>query len=71
MDTNELFRLGKDCQNEEICAEASTSLAQILPVMLRFMADEYDDTCSTVFPLLQTILSGVSNGLYIVKNRHA
>lgn len=24
------------------------------------MADEYDDTCSTVFPLLQTILSSVS-----------
>lgn len=28
--------------------------------MLRFMADEYDDTCSTVFPLLQTILLSVS-----------
>lgn len=28
--------------------------------MLRFMADEYDDTCSTVFPLLQTVLSSVS-----------
>jgi len=30
--------------------------------MLRFMADEYDDTCSTVFPLLQTLLSSVSDG---------
>jgi len=35
-------------------------LTQILPVMLRFMADEYDDTCSTIFPLLSNILSGVS-----------
>lgn len=29
--------------------------------MLRFMADEYDDTCSTVFPFLQTILGSVSH----------
>ena len=28
--------------------------------MLRFLADDYDDTCSTVFPLLQVILTGVS-----------
>lgn len=28
--------------------------------MLRFMADEYDDTCSTIFPLLQSILGSVS-----------
>jgi exportin-T len=28
--------------------------------MLHFLADEYDDTCSTVFPLLNIILSGVS-----------
>ena len=27
--------------------------------MLRFMADEYDDTCSTIFPLLQTVLINV------------
>ena len=27
--------------------------------MLRFMADPYDDTCSTIFPLLQVILSSV------------
>lgn len=41
-------------------AEGQLLLSQILPVMLRFMADEYDDTCSTVFPLLQTILLSVS-----------
>jgi len=28
--------------------------------MLRFLADSYDDTCSTVFPLLSTILGSVS-----------
>lgn len=28
--------------------------------MLRFLADEYDDTCSTVFPFLSTLLSSVS-----------
>ncbi len=33
--------------------------------MLRFMADEYDDTCSTVFPLLQTILLSVSSFIAI------
>jgi hypothetical protein len=27
--------------------------------MLRFLADPYDDTCSTVFPFLQVILSSV------------
>ena len=42
-------------------------LNQILPVLLRFMADRYDDTCSTVFPLLQTILSGVSDSNSLVR----
>ena len=28
--------------------------------MLRFLADEYDDTCSTVFTLLSTVLLSVS-----------
>ena len=28
--------------------------------MLRFLADEYDDTCDTVFPMLQGILASVS-----------
>ena len=45
--------------NEEISSEASRMLTHILPVMLQFMADEYDDTCSTIFPLLSNILSGV------------
>ncbi|KAF9818874.1 hypothetical protein IEO21_02530 [Rhodonia placenta] len=53
----ELCKLVEECPGSEIRSEASELLQQILPVMLRFMADEYDDTCSTVFPLLQTILT--------------
>ncbi|KAI0955836.1 pre-tRNA nuclear export protein [Taiwanofungus camphoratus] len=53
----ELCKLIDECTNEEVCSEASQLLDQVLPVMLRFMSDEYDDTCSTVFPLLQSILS--------------
>jgi len=49
----------QDCPNEEIRAEASTYLDQIKPVVLHFLADEYDDTCSTVFTLLQLILTSV------------
>lgn len=41
-------------------AESSTHLLQIQPVMLRVLADEFDDTCNTVFPLLSTILASVS-----------
>jgi len=51
----------QECPNDEVRAEATTYLVQIQPVLLRFMADEYDDTCSTVFPLLHVILAGVSN----------
>lgn len=51
----------QECTNEEVCSEASQLLDQVLPVMLRFMSDEYDDTCSTVFPLLQSILSSVGS----------
>ena len=46
--------------SENIRAEASLYIQQIQPVMIRFLADDYDDTCSTVFPLLQVILSSVS-----------
>jgi len=28
--------------------------------MLRFMADDYDDTASTIFPFLQVVLTKVS-----------
>ncbi|OJT11445.1 Exportin-T [Trametes pubescens] len=52
----ELCKLTDECPDESVRAEGLLLLSQILPVMLRFMADEYDDTCSTVFPLLQTIL---------------
>ncbi|GLB40453.1 putative ARM repeat-containing protein [Lyophyllum shimeji] len=54
----ELAKLTDDCPNEDIRSEASKHMAQLLPVMLRFLGDPYDDTCSTVFPLLQVILSG-------------
>ncbi len=36
-------------------------LEQVLPVMLRFMADDYDDTASTIFPFLQVVLTKVSS----------
>lgn len=40
--------------------EANDLLQQLLPIIIRFMSDDYDDTCSTVFLLLHTILSSVS-----------
>ncbi|KIY72334.1 ARM repeat-containing protein [Cylindrobasidium torrendii FP15055 ss-10] len=46
-----------DSPDEQVRAEATQYLTQSLPVLVRFMADEYDDTCSTVFPLLQVILT--------------
>ncbi|KAI0077912.1 ARM repeat-containing protein [Panus rudis PR-1116 ss-1] len=54
----ELTKLIEEASLEDIRNEALHLLNQILPVMLRFMADEYDDTCSTVFPLLQNVLAG-------------
>ena len=58
LETNQLFM--QENANAEVSSEASEMLTQILPVMLRFMADEYDDTCSTIFPLLSSILGSVS-----------
>ncbi|KAG5644385.1 hypothetical protein DXG03_008613 [Asterophora parasitica] len=55
----EIAKLTDDSPDENIRSEASKLTAQLLPVMLRFLADAYDDTCSTVFPLLQVILTGV------------
>ena len=52
----------KDAPTDEVRAEGSGLLQQILPVMLRFMEDEYDDTCSTIFPMLQTVLASVCFG---------
>ncbi|KAF8656825.1 hypothetical protein AX16_002373 [Volvariella volvacea WC 439] len=54
----ELAKLAEEPQSAEIRQEASNYLVQIQPVMLRFMKDEYDDTCNTVFPLLQHVLAG-------------
>ncbi|CCM00091.1 uncharacterized protein FIBRA_02118 [Fibroporia radiculosa] len=53
----ELCKLIDECPIGDVRSEANELLQQVLPVMLRFMADEYDDTCSTIFPLLQAILS--------------
>ncbi|KDQ59267.1 hypothetical protein JAAARDRAFT_127823 [Jaapia argillacea MUCL 33604] len=53
----ELMKVVEECSNEEIRSEGSRLLEEVLPVMLRFMSDEYDDTSSTVFPMLQTLLS--------------
>ncbi|KAH9949908.1 ARM repeat-containing protein [Amylocystis lapponica] len=53
----ELCKLVDECPNSDVRSDASQLLHQTLPVMLHFMADEYDDTCSTVFPMLQTILA--------------
>ncbi|KNZ81909.1 Exportin-T [Termitomyces sp. J132] len=55
---SEVAKLTDDCPNEDVRKEATKLMAQLLPVLLRFLADPYDDTCSTVFPLLQIILSG-------------
>ncbi|THH00220.1 hypothetical protein EW026_g2257 [Hermanssonia centrifuga] len=52
----ELSKLVEECPIEDICNEGTQLLNQSLPVMLRFMADEYDDTCSTIFPFLQAVL---------------
>ncbi|KAF9532610.1 KapM protein [Crepidotus variabilis] len=52
----EVMKLVEDSTSEEIRSEATIYLTQLQPVLLRFMADEYDDTCSTVFTLLSTIL---------------
>ncbi|KAJ7035025.1 armadillo-type protein [Mycena alexandri] len=54
----ELTKLVEEPTTDDITAEATVLVAQILPILLRFMADDYDDTCSTVFPLLHVILTG-------------
>ncbi|KAI0313753.1 ARM repeat-containing protein, partial [Amylostereum chailletii] len=53
----ELVKLLDDGTPEDVRGETSSLLQQILPVMLQFMADDYDDTCSTIFPMLQNVLA--------------
>lgn len=53
----ELTKLLEEHPTGSFRDEATQMLNELLPIMLRFMADEYDDTCSTIFPLLQTVLS--------------
>ena len=50
--------------DESINAEATRLSNHILPITLRFMADEYDDTSCTVFPFLQTVLGSVRYNLF-------
>ncbi|KAJ7274411.1 armadillo-type protein [Mycena haematopus] len=57
----ELTKLVEDStSSEDVTSEAIILVNQILPVMLRFMADDYDDTCSTIFPFLNAVLTGRS-----------
>lgn len=58
----ELSKLLEVCPIEAR-AEVTQLLHQVLPVMLRFMADEFDDTCETIFPLLRMVLSMVSRAV--------
>ncbi|KAI0033548.1 ARM repeat-containing protein [Vararia minispora EC-137] len=51
----ELIKLLEDSIPETVRVEAEQLLQRTLPTMLQFMADEYDDTCSTVFPMLQAM----------------
>ncbi|KIJ50979.1 hypothetical protein M422DRAFT_27087 [Sphaerobolus stellatus SS14] len=52
----ELIKLWEDNNTpEDIRMGASEMLNQVLPVMIRFLADEYDDTASTVFPMLTSL----------------
>ncbi|KAH8831825.1 armadillo-type protein [Flagelloscypha sp. PMI_526] len=43
---------------DAIRAEANAYQTGLLPTLLRFMADPWDDTASTVFPFLSVILTG-------------
>ncbi|KAF7327748.1 Exportin-T [Mycena kentingensis (nom. inval.)] len=52
----ELLKLIEESGNEAVASEATVLLNQILPVALRIMADEYDDTSNTVFPMLRAVL---------------
>ncbi|KAF8604237.1 KapM protein [Ceratobasidium sp. AG-I] len=53
----ELVKFSEDPSgvSPEVLAGAEELLQQLLPVMLRFLADEYDDISSSVFPLLSQI----------------
>ena len=46
--------------SDDVKREAATMLSEIRPTTLRFLADPYDDTTSTIFPLLSSILGTVS-----------
>lgn len=43
----------------DVRASSKEMLNGVLPVLLRFLADEYDDTSSAVFPLISGLLAMV------------
>lgn len=50
----------KAADNESVRNEAARQLDELRPTTLHFLADPYDDTCSTIFPLLSNVLTTVS-----------
>ncbi|KDQ14828.1 hypothetical protein BOTBODRAFT_32183 [Botryobasidium botryosum FD-172 SS1] len=53
----ELAKLSEDMSiAAEIRGPSEQLLDQLLPVMLRFLADDYDETSTTVFPLVSAVL---------------
>ncbi|EJD06563.1 ARM repeat-containing protein [Fomitiporia mediterranea MF3/22] len=56
----ELVKLADDNNaSDDVKAEALSMLSDLRPTMLHFLADPYDDTTSTVFPLLSSILGSL------------
>lgn len=45
--------------SEEVKLGAAAMLSELRSPMLRFLADPYDDTTSTIFPLLSNLLQSV------------
>lgn len=53
----ELMKLVEEAPDEVVRTEAMRMVNQVLPVMLRIIGDDYDDTSSTVFPFLLAVLA--------------
>jgi exportin-T len=56
----ELLDLTKEDLVSEIRTHANQMLEEIYPVTMQFVADEFDDTSSTVFPFVHALLLAVS-----------
>lgn len=55
----ELLDLTKEELASEIRSHANQMLGEIYPITIQFVADEYDDTSSTVFPFVHSLLLAV------------